>query len=195
METIIKQELTTLKDGITRKRNWLIAIGVVMIIAGMAAIAFPHVSSLGVSFTIGFIMVIAGIANAISAFSYPKWQGMVLNLIISVLWAVAGIYLLTRPMDGLFALTILVAAAFIAEGILKAIFSFQLRPLSGWGWMLFSGIIAAALGIMLMMQFPLSALWALGTLAGINILISGWSLVMIAIAVSKLIEKKTTAIA
>lgn len=186
METIIKQELITLKDGIARKRNWLIAIGAILVIAGIAAIAFPHVSSLGVSFTIGFIMVMAGVANAVGAFSYPKWQGMVLNLVISLLWAVAGIYLLTRPLDGLFALTIMVAAAFIAEGILKAIFSFQLRPLSGWGWMLFSGIIAAALGIMLMVQFPSSALWALGTLTGINILISGWSLIMIALAISKI---------
>ena len=64
-----------------------------------------------------------------------------------------------------------------------------MRPLPGWGWLLFDGILSTVLGFMLWIQFPSSALWALGILAGISILISGWTMTMLGVAIGKLIDK------
>lgn len=60
-----------------------------------------------------------------------------------------------------------------------------MRPHAGWGWVLFDGVVSVALGLMLWWQLPSAALWSLGTLAGISIIISGWTLVIVPIAVSK----------
>ena len=167
----------------------MIALGIVTIIMGSAAILFPLFSSIAVTIIIGFTFVIAGIAQIIAAFSHPKWGVRILTFIVGVLCLVAGIFLFSNPVDGIFALTIVVAAIFLAEGILKTIYAFRMRPLAGWGWLLFDGILSVVLGLMLWVQFPSSALWALGILAGISILISGWTMLMLGVAMGKLIDQ------
>ena len=167
----------------------MVALGIVTIIMGSAAILFPLFGSIAVAIVIGFAFVIAGIAQIIAAFSYPKWGVRILTFIVGALCLLAGIFLLLNPVNGIFALTIVVAAIFLAEGILKTIYAFRMRPLPGWGWLLFDGILSVVLGLMLWVQFPSSALWALGILAGISILISGWTMVMLGVAIGKLTDQ------
>jgi uncharacterized membrane protein HdeD (DUF308 family) len=47
--------------------------------------------------------------------------------------------------------------------------------------MLVAGILAIAVGLMIWIGWPISGLWALGTLAGISLVFSGWSYVMMAL--------------
>lgn len=179
--------------GIKRSRNLMIALGIMMILAGFAAIVFPFVSSLGVVWMVAVMLIVASIAQSVSAFSFPKWGGVVLGLIVAALWLIGGLYLLTQPLEGVFILTVFVAAIFVVEGVIKTILSVQMRPLAGWGWLLFDGVVSIVLGAMLWWQLPLSALWALGTLAGISIMISGWTLVMIPISLGKFLGNNPSA--
>jgi uncharacterized membrane protein HdeD (DUF308 family) len=48
--------------------------------------------------------------------------------------------------------------------------------------MLFSGIVAIAVGLMIAYQLPSSAAWAIGLLAGINLLSTGISFIVLALA-------------
>lgn len=175
-------------SAMKRGRNMMIALGVLMIIAGLAAILFPVVSTLGVNLCVGVMLMFAGIVQGIGAFSYHGRAAVGAGLFIGALWLLGGIYLLAWPQEGVFTLTVLVAAVFVIEGLIKAFVSFQMRPLGGWGWVLFSGGVSFALGAMLWWQLPSSALWALGTLAGINIMISGWTLVMVPLAIGRLFD-------
>jgi uncharacterized membrane protein HdeD (DUF308 family) len=181
------------QETLFSSRGWVMAIGIMMILAGSAAIVFPMITSFGVAICVAILLIVAGIAQIIQAFSFHGWSRILLTVLVGILWLVAGILLLLRPLEAVFVLTIFVAAAFLAEGILKIIFAFRWRPSTGWGWMLFNGIAAAAVGILLWWQLPFSALWTLGVLAGINIIISGWTLVMLAIAVGKSAENPETA--
>ena len=97
------------------------------------------------------------------------------------------------PKPGLLTLTILIAALFLAEGIAEIVMAFQVRPHEGWGWVLLSGIAALAVGVMIGMDLPGSATWALGLLVGINLLFSGWSYVFLALAGRKAHERLATA--
>ena len=85
-------------------------------------------------------------------------------------------------MTGLFTLAILLAALFLAEGVAEIIMAFKVRPHEGWGFMLLSGIAALAVGVMIALDLPSSATWALGLLVGINLLFSGWSYIFLALA-------------
>jgi uncharacterized membrane protein HdeD (DUF308 family) len=80
---------------------------------------------------------------------------------------------MSSPATGIITLTIFLAAFFIVQGILECGMAFRMRPQSGWGWMLFSGIIALLLGILIFAGLPGTALWAIGLLVGINLLSSG----------------------
>lgn len=180
-------------SGIRRSRTIMIALGIVMILAGFAAIVFPFFSSLGVVWMVAIMLIVASIAQSVSAFSFPKWGGIILGLIVAGLWLIGGLFLLTRPLEGVYILTVFIAAIFMVEGVIKTILSVQMRPLAGWGWLLFDGLVSIVLGAMLWWQLPVSALWALGTLAGISIMLSGWTLVMMPIALDRFLGSVTSA--
>jgi uncharacterized membrane protein HdeD (DUF308 family) len=51
--------------------------------------------------------------------------------------------------------------------------AFQVKPLSGWGWLLFDAVITGILGFLILAHWPASAVWAIGTLVGAAILVRG----------------------
>ena len=71
---------------------------------------------------------------------------------------------------------------FVAKGVFQLILGLQMRPHTGSGWVITSGVIALVAGVLIYLQWPFSALYLLGTLAGISLIFSGWSYVMIALA-------------
>ena len=90
---------------------------------------------------------------------------------------------LRYPLSGILTLTLLLAVVFLLEGILKIALSFKVKPQSNWGWLLVSGIAGIILAIIIILEFPAAAAWILGLLVGINLLISGLTLVMLATSV------------
>jgi uncharacterized membrane protein HdeD (DUF308 family) len=93
-----------------------------------------------------------------------------------------GGWLAFFPFTGIITLTILLAALFLAEGVLEVIMAMRVRPHEGWGWLLISGLIAIVVGVMIAAELPGSAAWAIGLLAGINLLSTGVSFVVLALA-------------
>ena len=70
----------------------------------------------------------------------------------------------------------------MVEGIFKIIMTMRVRDHDGWGWLLASGILSVTLGVLIWAQWPASGLWVIGLLVGIQLLFTGWSLVMLALA-------------
>ena len=101
-----------------------------------------------------------------------------LTFLMGVLTVLIGSYMLGNPNATLASLTLFLAAYLIVSGLVHAVMALQVRPVKGWGWALFNGFISVLLGTMIWNQFPLSGEWAMGTLLGINLLCSGWTLIM-----------------
>ena len=66
---------------------------------------------------------------------------------------------------------------------------FQIRKFRGSGWILFDGIGTFLLGFLIWMQWPLSSAWAIGTLAGISMLMTGVTRLMITLTARRLGEQ------
>src|SRR5262249_7392239 len=162
--------------------GWFLALGILLIIAGVAAIAFPLLSTIATKVALGWIFLIAGALIVVHAFSIRQWQGFLLSLLIGALYLAAGAWLAFTPFAGVVALTILLAALFLAEGVLEVIMGLRIRPHEGWGWLLLSGLVAIAVGVLISAELPSSAAWAIGLLTGINLLSSGVSFVALALA-------------
>lgn len=172
---------TAARRDISNNWGWYLLLGVTSCVAGVLAIAFPLIASIAIKILIGWLLLLIGISQMLQAFSAQKWRNAVLDFLLGLLLLIAGGVLAIYPLTGLVALTLFLAMLFVAQGILQIALSFQLRPVSGWGWVLFSGITAVAIGLLLGLGLPSSASWALGLLAGINMIVSGAGYIALAL--------------
>ena len=158
---------------------WLVALGVLTVIAGILAIASPLLSGLTVVVLIGVALAIGGVARTIAAFSAGSFGQGALAFIGGILTFGTGLILAARPGIGLATLTLMLGAYLLIDGISSAVLAFHMRPVSGWGSILFSAVMAVILGFFLLREWPLSGMWAIGTLLGVNLLVSGFSIISV----------------
>lgn len=157
--------------------GWIVALGVVTVIAGFLAMGSPLASGVAVVVFIGVAMAIAGVARTVGAFSAGSFGQGTLAFIGGILTFGAGLILVARPGIGLATLTLILGAYLLVDGISSAVLAFRVRPESGWGFMLFSAVMGVILGFLLLREWPLSGLWAVGTLVGANLLFAGASMI------------------
>jgi uncharacterized membrane protein HdeD (DUF308 family) len=181
MESIREAAGTWAHDA-KRNAGWLVVLGVVTVIAGVLAMGSPLASGLAVAFIVGIAMTIGGVARTISAFSAGSFGQGALAFVGGILTLGAGLIVAARPGIGLATLTLLLGGSLVMDGISGAILAFRVRPEKGWGWMLFSAAMGVVLGFLLLREWPLSGLWAIGTLVGINLLFSGLSIISVGAA-------------
>lgn len=160
-------------DEIHQSRGWFIFLGVVLILAGLAAIFFPFIGGLAVAVWAAIAFLIAGVAQTVHAFATKRWTGFLFDILVGLLYLAAGIILWFNPIQGVIALTVFLAVVLIVDGALRSIMAFQIRPRSGWLWLLAGGVLGIIAGVMIWQQLPSSAAWALGLLLGLNLLCSG----------------------
>ncbi len=180
-----------LLGGIKDNAKLAITIGIILIIVGVLAIAAPLAAGVSITIMVGTLLIIGGIGECFLAFQAGAFGRGLLIFIVGALMAVAGFYMVSQPVAGLAAITLFLTAYFIVSGITEIIAAVQIRPSSGWGWMLFNGIVTLVLGILLWRQFPLSGAWAVGVLFGIKMIFSGWTLVFIGNAVKGAVTEAT----
>jgi uncharacterized membrane protein HdeD (DUF308 family) len=169
-------------EALSKNWGWLLALGILMIILGVFAIGTPVMATIAFQVVLGWLLVIGGIAEAIHAFMAQSWRGFLFELLSAILYVVVGVLLLVNPLLGAAALTLLLAVFLVVEGIFKIVMALRVRDHRGWGWLLASGILSLILGAMIWAQWPASGLWVIGLLVGIQLLFTGWSLVMLALA-------------
>lgn len=169
-------------EALSRNWGWLLALGILMLILGVLLIGAPMVATLAVQIFLGWILLIGGIAQGIHAFMVREWRGFMLELLSGILYLVVGILLLNNPVQGALALTLVLAIFLVVEGIFKIVMGFQVRGHDGWVWLVASGVLSLILGAMIWSEWPSSALWVIGLLVGIQLLFTGWSLIMLALA-------------
>ena len=153
-----------------------IAVGIFIAVAGVLALIAPLAAGLSVAIAVGILLIISGVSRLFLAFKMGSFGRGLLMFVLGALSVFAGGYMVARPGMALATLTIVLAAYFIVDGVFEIIWAFRLRPIKGWGWTLFSGIVALALGVMIWRQFPVSGVWAVGTLAGIHLIFGGSSI-------------------
>ncbi len=162
------------------KWSWLMTLGVIMVILGTLAIIFPAATSVSVEVILGILLVVAGISRGISMFRSHSWGDFFLKLLATVVYLAAGILLLVYPLGGTVTLTLILGIFFVAQGLVNVVISLASYGTKGWGWMLFSGIVSFALGALIWAELPSSAVWAIGLLVGIWLIIDGWAMIMMA---------------
>jgi uncharacterized membrane protein HdeD (DUF308 family) len=168
-------ELTTAAKAGGKKMT---IFGIIAIILGILCLMAPGLTGISVVTLMGFLVLAAGIVRMIWAFQAGSSSKGVLMFAIGGLTLLCGIALLANPLFASGILSVVLAVYFIFDGISEIVGGIRQRPESGWGWMLFGGIVSIWLGIIIWRQFPLSGVWAIGILLGIKLFFVGLIMVM-----------------
>ena len=169
----------TLIDMIKKEAKAAKWVGILLLVAGFLALIAPLAAGLSITMMIGVLLILGGVAQLLIVFRAGSFGEGLLLALLAILSLVAGIYMVSQPVSALATLTLFLAAYFVVTGIVEAIAAFGARPMQGWGWLLFSGIVSLVLGLMIWSEFPLSGAWAIGILVGIRLILSGWMLIAI----------------
>jgi uncharacterized membrane protein HdeD (DUF308 family) len=177
---VLRHEL----EAIRANWVWFLALGIILIVIGTIAVGMPFVASLATAVTFGALLLVGGIAQLAGAFWTRDWSGFFLSLLMGVLYVVLGLFFVRDPGDALLAMTLLLACMLMVGGLFRIIGSVMYQ-FPHWGWTLVGGIINLILGIMIWQQWPVSGLWVIGLFVGIDLIFTGWTWVMLALAVRK----------
>lgn len=166
------------------KRRWklLLALGILLVITGVACILAPEVASVATTTVAGWFLLIAGVFALIEAFAVRSAGRIVLRLLMAVLMLLAAGYILSSPLDGTLTLTVVLMWYFIVSGVLQVVAGIRERGAPSSGMLVVSGILSAILGLLVWRDLPDSAAWAIGLLVGVHLVFRGMELVLLALA-------------
>jgi uncharacterized membrane protein HdeD (DUF308 family) len=177
-----------IEPNIRKATGWVIALSIALIILGILAILSPGIASAFFTITIGWITLISGVVMIVESFQSKPVRGFWLNLIVGILYVVAGIYILFNVGAAVVALTFAFGVLFVVEGIFTIIMAFTNRSGHRMSWLVaLNGIVTLILGIMVLNRWPFSAIWLIGLYVGISLLMSGISLLSAALVARRTI--------
>ena len=176
---------STIKGGLFKASKSVIIIGILAIILGIVALIYPNSVGVVSTIAIGIFLIIGGVIRLIFSFMSFTFGSMFLKILYALLMMGVGVWIAANPEMGLDALTMVMAIYFIADGITAVFYSFSLMPIGGGWYVLLSGIIGAALGIMILFHWPVSSNYALGIYIGIKLIVDGLMLSLAGSAVRK----------
>ena len=153
---------------------WRIVVAAAFILLGLFAIVEPTVAGLAAAVLVGWLLLFSGVAHVIGAFFVERhgWSRL-WTVLLGVLYVVGGGYFVTHPLLGLGTLTLFLAAILTMEAAVRLMIYMRLRREGASGWLLVNAVITLFLGVMIWSQWPASAIWAVGMMIGVNLLMTG----------------------
>lgn len=190
---MLERESTTpvepdVADALRQHSTWFMALGIMWIVLGSLAILLPWIATLTVELMFGLIFLVGGIAQVAQAFRARGWSGFLGHALAGLLAVLLGLLLLFFPVQGVLSLTLLLAAFFIAQGILQVLVAMRSPRMRNRGWLVASGVLGMVIGVIIWLGWPGSAAWALGVLVGVQLIFTGWALIMAATGARRQID-------
>jgi len=155
------------------KWGWIVALGVVYLVAGCVALGSVVAATAATVFVVGIMMVIAGVAEVFNAFQIKSWGGFLLWLALGLLYIVGGFATFENPLLAAVLLTLLLGVSLTVSGIMRIVLAFGMRQGMPWIGVCLSGVITLLLGIVILAHWPVSSIYILGLLLGIDLVFAG----------------------
>lgn len=159
------------------KWGWIVALGVVFLIAGFIALGSAVAATASAVMIVGIMMIMGGVAEIVAAFSVKGWGKFIVWMLLGALYVGAGIIAIMNPFAAATILTLMLGAALVAGGVLRIFLAFNMKSAGKpWGWVVVSGLVTLLLGAMIIAQWPASSFFVLGIFLGIDLIFigSGW---------------------
>lgn len=155
------------------KWGWIVALGVVYVIVGFIALGSIVTATVASVFIVGVMMIIAGVAELISAFQIKTWGKFLVWALLGVLYIIAGFVTFENPLFAAVLLTLLLGASLVASGIVRIFLAFNMKAEMPWIWVALSGVITLLLGLIILARWPVNSVYILGLFLGIDLIMAG----------------------
>ncbi len=182
----VRHELSEIRS------HWILflVLGIAAVVLGTLMISVPLLTNLATMTFLSIILILSGITQFIGAFWIRRWSGFLIQLLVGILYFVLGILTLNRPLEVSTVLTLLIAATLFVGGIFRIVACVFMR-FEGWIWPMLGGLLSVLLGVVIWRQWPISGLYMIGLVVGFEVIISGWTWVMLALGIRRLPKLET----
>jgi uncharacterized membrane protein HdeD (DUF308 family) len=170
---------------------WFLIFGIAIVLVGVAAIGSTFIATLTTVTVFGVLLLVGGFVEIVNAFLARTWRAFFLHALIGFLHLIIGEFMIERPLVAAEGLTLMLAAAFLFGGVARLIYG-AMHTFQGRSWVLLNGLITFLLGISIWRQWPESSIWVIGLFIGIDLIFTGWSWVMLGLAV-RAVKRKSDA--
>lgn len=168
------------------KWGWIVALGIVFMIAGVIALGSVVMATETAVLVVGIMMVMAGVAEIIAAFNVKDWGKFAIWMLLGVLYVAAGVICWMNPIMAATTLTLFLGIALMIGGIVRGFLAWSVREAGKpWGWVAVSALITLLLGLMIIAHWPYSSLYTLGVFLGIDLIFIGSGWLTIGLALKK----------
>lgn len=181
LSPVIQEDLKHLKNAWI----WFVLFGVSLIALGTASLTYSTLFTIATVEVVGYFLIFGGVLYCSGAFFTGSWGGFFLTLMTGVLQLVTGLLCTRHPAEAAIVYTLLMAAFFMVAGLFRIVAALS-GSFQGRGWVVVSGVITLALGLMIWQQSPISGLWVIGTFLGVDLIFNGWLYVVIGLNVRQL---------
>lgn len=176
---VSESSLPALQGTLRKVTASTLVCGILLMIIGLFAVINSVYATAVTVGVIGTVLLIGGLVQAAQAILSRRWKSFLLHLLVAVLYVVAGFMVFSNPVATALSVSLLVASFLIVGGIFKIVASASIR-FEQWGWTVFSGVASIVLGVLIFAQWPISALWILGVIVGVELFFMGVSLAAVA---------------
>jgi uncharacterized membrane protein HdeD (DUF308 family) len=155
------------------KWGWIVALGVVYVIAGFVALGSVVMATVASVIVVGAMMIVAGITEIIGAFQLKSWGKFLIWALLGVLYVIAGFLTFENPLFAAVLLTLFLGASLIASGVVRLFLAFSMKRESPWVWVALSAVITLLLGVLILARWPVNSVYILGVFLGIDLIFAG----------------------
>ncbi len=153
---------------------WIL-MAAISILGGIYALANPVLASGFATILVGWVFIALGVVQVVTGFRAESAGAKVWTILLGALAVFLGVTILGHPLKGMMALTTMLAILFLFGGMAKIVLSFALEDRRFFWAVLISGIASIALAVIIFMNWPVSAISALGILLGVELISDGIS--------------------
>ena len=168
-------------EELKRGWGWFLGLGITLVILGGVALAWSVLATIISVQIFGWMLLFSGGLGLVHAFMRRRWSGFFIDLFAGALSAVVGLMLAAHPAEGAAVFTLLIALFLMIGGLFRIIAALSVRY-HNWVWLLLNGVVTLLLGFLIWKEWPWSGLWVIGTFVGIDMMLYGWSLVMLGLS-------------
>src|ERR1700674_3002089 len=141
------------KDA-SQKWWWFALLGAVLVLGGAFMLGHLMIATIVSAIFVGAAILVGGAFLVVHAFSMRGWGGFLLYLLLGLLYAAFGAFVLANPVAASVALTLVLAAMLIASGVIRIVMA--LRHWQRRGWLLFlSGLVAHLRRVLILRRLAL----------------------------------------
>jgi uncharacterized membrane protein HdeD (DUF308 family) len=161
-------------DRVGRHWAWTLIFGVITVVAGLIALAWPGPTLVVIAILFGIELVVLGVFRFVAAFGHERTAGTrILYALLGVLSLIVGLYALRHVLVTLLALALLLGIFWVVNGAIELFAALEHREMSHRGWTSVLGILSILAGIILL-AYPGISLTVLALIVSIWLLLFGF---------------------